>query len=261
MELKNEDKFSNKADLYKKFRPTYPKELIDYLYSQVGFSQESIIADIGSGTGIFSRLLLEQGSFIYCVEPNEDMRQAAEKDLSVFKSFVSVNAPAENTGLQDKSVDFITVAQAIHWFDRQMFKSECQRILKPAGKVVLVWNERDYENEIIKKDYIIRAKYAIETNGLGSGGGKKHNYAWLFLDGIYEYRIFNNDLYFDKEGLIGRNLSTSYAPKEEQHPEKYHGLVSESRPPDRKVQTGTSDTICRFMASRTKNDTVSTVFL
>jgi Methylase involved in ubiquinone/menaquinone biosynthesis len=94
------------------------------------------------------------------------MRQAAEKDLSVFKNFVSVNAPAENTGLQDKSVDFITVVQAIHWFDRQMFKSECQRILKPAGKVVLVWNERDYENEIIKKDYIIRAKYAIETNGL-----------------------------------------------------------------------------------------------
>jgi ubiquinone/menaquinone biosynthesis C-methylase UbiE len=169
MELKNEERFSNKADLYKKFRPTYPKELIDYLYSQVGFNQESIIADIGSGTGIFSRLLIEQGSFVYCVEPNEDMRRTAEKDLSEFENFVSVNAPAENTGLQDVSVDFITVAQAIHWFDRQAFKSECRRILKPGGKVVLIWNERDYENEIIKKEYFIRAKYAVETNGLSRG--------------------------------------------------------------------------------------------
>ena len=119
------------------------------------------------------------------------------------------------------------MAQAIHWFDRQMFKSECQRILKPDGKVVLLWNERDYENEIVKKEYIIRAKYAIETNGLGSGSGKKHNYAWLFLDGICEYKTFNNDLHFDKEGYIGRNLLTSYAPTEKQHPEKYHGLLSE----------------------------------
>jgi SAM-dependent methyltransferase len=227
MEIKNEERFSNKADLYKKFRPTYPKELMDYLYSQVGFNQESIIADIGSGTGIFSRLLIERGSFVYCVEPNEDMRRTAEKDLSVFENFASLNGTDKNTGLHDASVDFITVAQAIHWFDRQVFKSECQRILKPGGKVVLIWNERDYENEIIKKDYIIRAKYAVEKNGLGSGRGKYHNYHDFFMDGIYEYKTFNNDLHFDKEGYIGRNLSTSYAPLKETDPEKYYGLVRE----------------------------------
>jgi len=148
----NEERFTDKAELYKKFRPSYPKELLDYLYTQIGFSKDCIIADIGSGTGIFSRLLIERGSFVYCVEPNEDMRQTAEKELSVYKKFASVNGSDKNTGLQDANVDFITVAQAIHWFDRQMFKSECQRILKPDGKVVLVWNERDYENEIVKKD-------------------------------------------------------------------------------------------------------------
>ena len=227
MERKNEDRFSNKAEFYKKFRPTYPKELIDYLYSQIGFNSENVIADIGSGTGIFSRLLIEQGSFVYCVEPNEDMRLAGETDLFEFDNFASVNGNDKNTGLPNANVDFITVANAIHWFDRQAFKSECQRILKPNGKVVLVWNERDYENEIVKKDYIIRAKYATETAGLGKGKAKYHNYDDFFIDGICEYKEFNNDLQFDKESFIGRNLSTSYAPTEEQHPEKYHGLVCE----------------------------------
>jgi Methylase involved in ubiquinone/menaquinone biosynthesis len=227
MERKNEDRFSNKADFYKKFRPTYPKELIDYLYSQVGFTQKTVVADIGSGTGIFSRLLIEQGSFVYCVEPNEDMRLTVEEDLSEFENFASVNGNDKNTNLTDASVDFITVAQAIHWFDRQAFKSECQRILKPTGKVVLVWNERDYETEIIKKDYALRAKYAVETAGLGKGRVKYHNYDDFFMDAIYEYKTFNNDLRFDKESFIGRNLSTSYAPTEEEHPEKYHGLIAE----------------------------------
>ena len=227
MKLKNKERFTNKEELYKKFRPAYPKELIDYLYSQVGFNQESIIADIGSGTGIFSRLLIEQGSLVHCVEPNEDMRRTAEKDLKEFENFSSVNAPAENTELQNNSVDFVTAAQAFHWFDRQKFKLECQRILKPSGKVALIWNERDYDSEIIKKDYIIRAKYAVDRKGLGSGGGFGHNYLDFFADGVFEYKTFKNDLQFDKESFIGRNLSASYAPKEEQHPEKYHGLVRE----------------------------------
>ena len=231
MELKNEERFTNKADLYKKFRPTYPKELIDHLYSQVGFSQESIIADIGSGTGIFSRLLIERGSFVYCVEPNEDMRQTAEKDLSVFENFASVNAPAENTGLKDKSVDFVTAAQAAHWFDTQMFKSECRRILKPGGKVAFIWNIRDFDSEIvsfIKKEYDVREKYFLDRKGLGDRSGPTKDYMLdFFADKIREEKIFRNDLQYDKEGFIGMNLSSSSAPKKEQHLEKYHGFVCE----------------------------------
>ena len=227
MDQKNYDLFSNKADLYKMFRPTYPAQLIEHLYSKAGFTKDSVIADIGSGTGIFSRLLIAQGSFVYCVEPNDDMRRAAEEDLKSHANFCSVGAPAENTGLEDKSVDFITVAQAIHWFDRQPFKRECQRILKPGGKLVLVWNERDYESEVIKKDFAIRAKYAVDKKGLGSGVGKKHGYHDLFVDGVREYLVFNNDLHLDRDDYIGRNLSTSYAPREEANPEEYAGLMRE----------------------------------
>ena len=223
----NEERFSGKAEIYKKYRPSYPKELFDYLYSDIGFTENSVVADIGAGTGIFSRLLLERGSKVYAVEPNNDMRQTAEKDLSGYKNFISVNGNDKNTGLENSSVDFITVAQAFHWFDRQLFQKECKRVLKPVGKVVLVWNERDYESELIQKDYAIREKYAVDKKGLGSGGGFGHNYLDFFVDGVFEYRNFKNDLIFDCENYIGRNLSASYAPKEETDPEKYHGLVRE----------------------------------
>jgi len=224
----SKERFTGKADLYKKFRPSYPKEFIDYLYSQVGFNQDSAVADIGSGTGIFSRLLLERGSKVYCIEPNEDMRRTAIQDLSGFANFIPVSAPAENTGLQDNSVDFVTAAQAFHWFDRQAFKSECQRILKPGGKVVLVWNTRDYEIEIIKKDYIIREKYAIDKKGLGTDGGPRKAYIDdFFLNNTYESKNFENNLQYDRESWIGRNLSASYAPKIEAKPEQYHEFIRE----------------------------------
>ena len=157
----NEARFTGKAEIYKKFRPSYPKEFMDYLYSQAGFGRDSAVADIGAGTGIFSRLMLERGSTVYCVEPNGDMRDTAIKDLSGFANFIPVGGNDRNTGLPDRSVDYVTAAQAAHWFDKQAFTSECRRILKPGGKVVLVWNERDYECGIIKKDYAIREKYAV----------------------------------------------------------------------------------------------------
>ena len=223
----NEDRFTGKADIYKKFRPSYPKEFIDYLYSQVGFNQDSAIADIGAGTGIFSRLLLERGSKVYCVEPNEDMRETCKKDLSGFENFVSVNGNASNTKLADKSVDFVTAAQAFHWFDRQEFKAECQRILKPGGKVVLIWNTRDYYSEIVKKDYIIRQKYAVDGKGLEDGGKLSKDWSDFFSGGVCEYKTTRNDLILDREVYIGANLSRSYSPREETDPEKYHGLIRE----------------------------------
>jgi len=223
----NEERFTGKADIYKKFRPTYPKELIDYLYSQVGFTNTSAVADIGSGTGIFSRLLLERGSKVYCVEPNEDMRNIAEKDLSGFENFISVNGNDKSTGLPDKSVDFVTTAQAFHWFDRELFKLECQRILKPGGKVVIVYNGPD-DCEFIRKRDSISEKYAVgDKKGYHQHGDSVGKYADFFADGICEDKTFRNDLQFDKESFIGRDLSRSYTPKEESEPEKYQGLVKE----------------------------------
>ena len=222
----NEERFTGKADIYNKYRPSYPKELFDYLYSQVGFTRDSVIADIGAGTGKFSRLLLERGSKVYCVEPNEDMRQTAEKDLSEFENFISVNANASNTKLQNNSVDFVTVAQAFHWFDRELFKSECQRILKPGGKIAIVYNGPE-DCEFIRKRDIITEKYAADKKGFQMRGENLVEYDDFFADGIFETKTFRNDLQYDFDSYIGRELSRSYIPKEDKEPEKYRKLVRE----------------------------------
>ena len=223
----NEERFTGKADIYKKYRPSYPKEFIDYLYSQVGFKQDSAIADIGSGTGIFSRLLLERGCKVYCVEPNEDMRKTAEQDLSEFENFISVNGNASNTGLVNNSVDFVTAAQAFHWFDRQEFKQECTRILRHGGKVMLVYNSKDSDSDIIKKADEITIKYSPDQKGHRMRGFPPEEYADIFADGICEYKTFMNDMQSDRERFIGGTLSSSYSPREETDFEKYHGFVKE----------------------------------
>ena len=101
-------------------------------------SEDCVIADIGSGTGIFSRQLLHNGYNVYAVEPNADMRKKAEEMLSEYQGFVSVDGMDSNTNLPDKSMDHVTAAQAFHWFDADAFKKECRRILKPDGKIIIV---------------------------------------------------------------------------------------------------------------------------
>ncbi len=132
------------------------------------------------------------------------------------KNFYSINAGAENTTLEDKSVDFITAAQAFHWFDVESFRKEAQRIIKPNGKIILVWNSRDNDSIITKENEKIDIKFCNTFEGFSggiSGPFKKDNVAQFFRDN-YEIKEFENHLIFDKESFIGRNLSSSYAPKE-----------------------------------------------
>ena len=210
----NIEKFSGKASIYEKFRPEYPKEFIEYLYSNVGFNQSSIIADIGSGTGILTGQLLEKGSRVYGVEPNRDMRSRAEFRLSGFDRFTSVDGTAENTKLEDRSADFITVAQAFHWFDISAFKKECQRILRPNGLAVLVWNSRLSDSAIVIDNAEVFRKYCPEFKGFSGGIEERtSDFSVFFKEGSYTTKQFNNDISYDLEGFIGRSLSASYSPK------------------------------------------------
>jgi len=215
----NENKFTGLGKTYAKFRPNYPQSFIDYLYSGVGINKESIIADIGSGTGILTKQLLEQGNKVFAVEPNKDMRIIAEADLSIYENFTSVNATAENTTLESSSVDFITVAQAFHWFDESRFKKECNRIIKPNGKVTLVWNSRDTDADVVKESDAILKKYCPNFKGFSGGmrGTEDENTHYKnFFNGEYITKTFQNDITFDLDGFIGRNRSASYALKEDE---------------------------------------------
>ncbi|MEQ1936345.1 MAG: methyltransferase domain-containing protein [Fimbriimonadaceae bacterium] len=136
------ERFSNRVEDYAKYRPRYPEALGDFL-ADFGLKPGATVLDAGSGTGLFSDLLLSRGACVIGAEPNEGMRREAEVRLSDNKRFTSLAKSAEGTGLPAESIDLITAAQAFHWFDVTATKQEWKRILKPGGWVALVWNERD----------------------------------------------------------------------------------------------------------------------
>lgn len=210
--MNNKLLFSGHQNSYTKSRPDYAEKFLDDLYTVYSFSENSIIADIGSGTGIFSKQLLERGSTVYGIEPNTDMRRKAEKELCGFDKFFSIAASAENTGLKSGSVDIITSAQAFHWFDTVKFKQECRRILKPMGLVVLAWNMRDEKDSATVKCRDVFSKYCPDFKDFSGGIGQNDKRIQeFFCLCIYEKKTYDNDLMFTKKKFIQRCLSSSYA--------------------------------------------------
>lgn len=204
-------KFYGKSNAYEKGRPSYPKELIDYLYKNHGFSADSVIADIGSGTGKFAELLLEMGSEVIGVEPNGDMRKKAEENLSKYEKFNSVCGYADNTSLPDLSVDFVTAAQSFHWFDTEKFKTECRRILKPNGKVALIWNFRIMSSEFNRDWHSVFEKYCPDFRGFSAGMSDDSEDIKYFFNNDYIKKEFLNPIPMDREKFIKRSLSSSYS--------------------------------------------------
>lgn len=213
--MDSKDKFTGKADIYAKARPNYPQEYLDYLIDTNELTKNSKVADIGSGTGILTKQLLELGFSVAAVEPNADMRGIAERNLADYSNFISVNASAEETGLFENAFDLITVAQAFHWFDVSKFKVECSRILKPHKKVSLVWNSRDTDSVFVQKNMEMCRHFL--PNFVGFSGGIEHapeRYEAVFKDGVYEYKQFENPIVYTLEDFIRRNLSVSYSLKQ-----------------------------------------------
>lgn len=208
-------RFSNRVSNYVKYRPGYPEEVIDFLIEQCNLTPDSHIADVGSGTGIFSTLLLNKGYTVYGVEPNEDMRSWAENNLSLNKNFISVNGTSENTTLPAQSIDLIVCAQAFHWFKPEETRREFKRILKDDGQyVALIWNNRLTEVDEFAKAYdnLLNEK-AIDYKEVNHQHLKEVNFESFFRDGKYSLTKFPNQQIFDYEGLAGRAFSSSYVPE------------------------------------------------
>jgi SAM-dependent methyltransferase len=207
-------RFSNRVDNYIKYRPTYPPEVLQLFKDRMGLSEASILADIGSGPGISARQFLENGNTVYCVEPNDAMRSAAKELLSGFKGFHSINGDSENTSLPDSSVDFVTAAQAFHWFRPEPTKVEFRRILRAGGFVALLWNLRQLDTTPFLREY----EQFILENANDYAAVRHDNISETdiaeFFTGGYEHAVFDNIQIFDFDGLKGRLFSSSYMPAE-----------------------------------------------
>lgn len=207
-------KFDGRASDYAHSRPQYAAALLDHLYDNEILSPASTVADIGSGTGKFSRQLLDRQSEVYCVEPNADMRSVAEATLCGYPRFHSIAGEATHTTLASGSVDCITSAQAFHWFAGEPFKQECLRILKPGGLAILIWNVRDLADERNRNWHDIFAHHCPTFRGFSNGIERDDAKIRAFFGGRYTRVAFDHPLLLDKVGFIKRSLSSSYSLRE-----------------------------------------------
>jgi SAM-dependent methyltransferase len=206
-------RFSNRVENYARYRPGYPPAVIDILKSDCGLTEASIIADVGSGTGILSELFLKNGNQLFGIEPNAAMRRAAEGFLTAYANFVSIDAVAEKTSLKPGSVDFVTAGQAFHWFDRDKTRKEFARILKPAGWVVIIWNERRLDSTPFLRDYeSLLLRYGTDYQKVRHEN-VSGEIAEIFAPHTFALKVLENRQQFDFESLKGRLCSSSYTPE------------------------------------------------
>ena len=205
-------RFSDRVENYVKYRPSYPSAVLDGLRDHCGLSDRSAVADIGSGTGFFTERLLQSGCQVFAVEPNDEMRHAAEEGLGTSLRFHSVSGTAEHTGLDSQSIDIVTAAQAFHWFRRDETRQEFQRILKADGWVALVWNQRGIDSPFQSAyDELLRQRVP-EYDRVNHRNVEDTDVAAFLGPAQYQCLTFENCQYLDLESLKGRMQSSSYTP-------------------------------------------------
>src|SRR6266436_2668859 len=206
-------RFSSRVGNYVRYRPGYPSAVVDLLRKECGLSSNTVIADVASGTGIFTRMLLDNGNRVFGVEPNAEMRQAGEEFLVAYPHFTSVAGTAEATTLADHSVDFVTAAQAAHWFDPEKARRESIRICRRGGWTVLLWNERRTGSTPFLRAYEqMLVEYGTDYQDVRSERTTEQ-IETFFAPSPYWVRTFDYGQDFDYPALEGRLLSSSYTPQ------------------------------------------------
>lgn len=207
------ERFSNRVDSYARYRPTYPPEVIACLRDEMGLTPDMVIADVGAGTGLLTRLLLDNGNTVYAVEPNAGMRGVAERDLGGYPTFHAVAGRSDATTLPAASVHLVTAAQAFHWFEPVSTRAEFGRILRPPGHVALIWNERHRATPFMEAYEQLLASYGTDYRQVD------HKYAAdypalqrFFAPNDFRQFTFFNEQVLDFESMVGRIASTSYMP-------------------------------------------------
>jgi ubiquinone/menaquinone biosynthesis C-methylase UbiE len=210
----SKNRFDGRASNYVNYRPSYPQEAIEVIIAAGSLESGEKVADIGSGTGIFSELLVKAGFDVFAVEPNEHMRTAAEDLMKGHNEarFHSVAGSAEQTTLDDHSVGVITAAQAFHWFDPETTRIEMQRILRHDGWLALIWNQRDTRTPFQQAYEAVLRQYVPDYDHLVHTRINDGMIAEFFEESTLQTQSLLNRQILDLDGLLGRMSSSSYVP-------------------------------------------------
>lgn len=237
--MANENMFNQRASNYQQGRPGYARGSVDMIVNEL-LKKGDKIADVGSGTGIFSKELIMRGFDVYCVEPNEEMRSQAEALFGDDPHFTSIAAPAEYTTLPDHSVNAVTAASSFHWFDAEAFRKECVRILVPGGYVIAIINARSYDDPFTVRQHEICLETCVGFTSLRHGIEESIPKFKDFFGDEMHCREFDFPLEYTKEKFIQRSLSSSYAPNPDdpryrQYADKLRELMDEFSPDSDKI--------------------------
>lgn len=210
-------RFSGLADLYARCRPGYPNAALDYIQTSCQLGSQSLLVDVGCGTGISTRLFAARGIPVIGIEPNAEMRTRAEAEplpTGVEPARLRYReGQAEATGLPDGCADAVLAAQAFHWFQPEAALAEFHRILKPDGWVALIWNERDESDPFTAAygDVLRSGPGAAELERQRAAAGKALLSSDYFV--ATEVTTFPSSQELDEDEVLGRAFSASYAPK------------------------------------------------
>lgn len=221
------ERFSDRVANYVKYRPDYPAEVLRLFRDAMDLQENSVVADIGAGTGISTRLFLANGNRVFGVEPNAKMREAATEFLRDFPKFESVDGTSEKTDLPDESVDFVVAAQAFHWFDAKKSRREFARILREGGFIALFWNERRLDaNEFLREYENLLMKFGTDYQQVRHEKISDESLQDFFQTDFQRARFLNEQT-LDFDGLKGRLQSASYTPAENSH--AFPAMIKELR--------------------------------
>lgn len=206
-------RFSKKVEDYILYRPHYPAAMYDFLFEKGFLKEEDVVADLGSGTGISSIGFLKRGCKVYGVEPNDAMREAAERMFEDNPGFISINGTGEQSHITNQESQIIFVGQAFHWFDQTRARIEFQRILKPGGLVVLAWNDRKANVPFLDAYEALLQTHGTDYNEVNHRNTEASGFESFFKSGTFNKVVFDNPYYYDYRALEGRLLSCSYIPE------------------------------------------------
>lgn len=208
------ERFSDRVAHYVRFRPDYPAALPRWLEEHAGMAADALIADVGAGTGITSKMLLDAGRRVVAVEPNAPMREAAVAWLGHEPGFRAVDGRAEATTLADRSVDGVIAGQAFHWFDPDATRAEFTRIVRPGGFVALFWNSRRLTGTPFLEGYekLLR-DYGVDYANVAERYADDDAMQDYFGDSMIGRASFPHGQRLDYPALEGRLLSSSYVPQ------------------------------------------------